>query len=197
MTSVAGDVTLRLNAWRRGDQQALDDVMPLIYTELRRLAASYMQRERPDHTLQATALVHEAFLRLNGHRRINWRSRAHFLAVAATVMRRILVDCARERETEKRGGPWTAVALGEALDLAVERAPELVALDEALESLSAMDPQQGRLVELRYFGGLTVGEIAEVLGTTDRTVKRRWRTAKMWLYRYLNGEGLDAVKNET
>lgn len=185
--SPTSDVTLRLNAWRRGDQQALDEVMPLIYGELKRLASSYMKGERPEHTLQTTALVHEAFLRLSGHRRIDWQSRAHFLAVGATVMRRILVDCARERETVKRGGPWTSVALDEALDLAVERAPQLVALDEALERLSAMDPVQGRLVELRYFGGLSVGETAEALGVTDRTVKRRWRTARIWLYRYLNG----------
>jgi RNA polymerase sigma factor (TIGR02999 family) len=184
------DITLNLNAWRRGDQEALDAVMP-VYGELRRLAASYMQQERSDHTLQTTALVHEAFLKLSRHHSIDWHSRAHFLAIAATVMRRILVDCARQRETVKRGGGWTSATLDEAVEVAVERAPQLVSLDEALTRLAALDPQQGKLVELRYFGGLSVGETAEVLGVTARTVKRRWRTARMWLYRYLTAGPAD------
>lgn len=179
------DITLNLNAWRRGDQEALDAVMPLVYGELKRLAASFMQRERSDHTLQTTALVHEAFLKLSRHHRIDWHSRAHFLAIAATVMRRILVDCARQRETVKRGGGWSTAALDQAFEIGVERTPQLVSLDEALIHLAAVDPQQGQLVEMRYFGGLSVGETAEVLGVTARTVKRRWRTARMWLYQYL------------
>ncbi len=188
----ASDVTLNLNAWRRGDQEALDAVMPLVYGELKRLAAAYMQRERSDHTLQTTALVHEAFLKLSRYPRIDWQSRAHFLAIAATVMRRILVDCARRREAVKRGAGWGTATLDEALEIAVERAPLLVSLDEALTRLAAVDPEQARLVEMRYFGGLTVGETAEVLGVTTRTVKRRWRTARMWLYQYLTGGPADA-----
>ncbi len=182
------DLTRNLNAWRRGDQEALDAVMPLVYGELKRLAASYMERERSDHTLQATALVHEAFLKLSRYPRIDWHSRAHFLAVAATVMRRILVDCARRRETVKRGCGWSTAALDEVFDIAVERAPHLMSLDQALTDLAAIDPEQGRLVEMRYFGGLSVGETAEVLGVTPRTVKRRWRTARVWLYLYLTGD---------
>ncbi|MEM1180326.1 MAG: sigma-70 family RNA polymerase sigma factor [Acidobacteriota bacterium] len=182
-------MTRKLNAWRSGDSQALDAVMPLIYTELRRLASAYMQGERPGHVLQTTALVHEAFVTLSRHRALRWRSRAHFLAMAATSMRRILIDQARHRNSVKRGGLTTSVGLDEAVELAIEVAPQLLALDEALERLAAMDPEQGRLVELRYFGGLTVAETAEVLGVTERTVKRRWRTARIWLYRYLAGEG--------
>lgn len=185
----AQEITRKLNAWRSGDSQALDAVMPLIYTELRRLASAYMQGERPGHVLQTTALVHEAFVTLSRHRALRWRSRAHFLAMAATSMRRILIDQARHRNSVKRGGLTTSVGLDEAVELAIEVAPQLLALDEALERLAAMDPEQGRLVELRYFGGLTVAETAEVLGVTERTVKRRWRTARIWLYRYLAGEG--------
>ncbi len=190
-TRTGRDVTGRLKAWQSGDPAALDEVMPLIYEELKRLAVSYMEKERREHTLQATALVHEAFLRLTGHDRIDWNSRAHFLAIAATVMRRILIDHARQRGAVKRGGAWNAVGLDQALDLAVDDAPWLVALDEALESLGNLDSQQARLVELRYFGGLSFDETAEALGVSVRTVKRRWRIARMWLYRYLQDGSAD------
>ncbi len=182
------DVTRSLNAWRQGDRDALSGVLPVIYGELRRLAASYFQHERASHTLQPTALVHEAFLRLAHQQRSDWHSRAHFFAIAATMMRRILVDHARGREVAKRGHGRPAVPLEEARQVAAETplpAVDLVALDEALSRLSTLDPVQGRLVELRYFGGLSVDETAEVLGVTSRTVKRRWRTAKLWLYHQL------------
>ncbi len=191
MAALNSDVTLRLNAWWQGDREALDDVLPVIYRELKHRASRCMQGERPDHTLQPTALVHEAFLRLSRRHGFDLQSRTHFLAIAATVMRRVLIDHARERDTVKRGGGWTVAPFDEALGLAVERAPQLVALDEALERLSALDPEQGRLVELHVFGGLSVEEIAEVLGVTGRTVKRRWRTARMWLYRYLTAGDAD------
>lgn len=176
------DTTGLLNDWRLGDNRALCSVMPRIYGELKRLAASQMQRERLDHTLQLTALVHEAFLRLASQEGGDWRSRAHFFAIAATMMRRVLVDYFRRREVAKRGGGQSPVPLDEAaeiLDLAVRPAHLLLELDQALRALHTVDPEQARLVELRFFGGLTGDEIAEVLGVTSRTVKRRWRTARL------------------
>lgn len=188
------DVTGSLNAWKHGDRQALAQVMPQIYGHLRRQAASYFQNERSDHTLQPTALVHEAFLRLVRQQQGDWHSRAHFYAIAATLMRRILVDHARGRGMSKRGSGERPKPLDEARQVALHQpmpAEDLIALDEALHRLSQMDPMQGRLVELRYFAGLSVDETAVVLGVTSRTVKRRWRTAKLWLYNQLHGAPFD------
>jgi RNA polymerase sigma factor (TIGR02999 family) len=166
-------------------------MMPLIYDELRRQAQRYLQRERPDHTLQATALVHEAYLRLVDQKKVQWQNRAHFFGVAAQVMRRLLVDHARQQHAAKRGGVVPKLALDEALQVADARAADVVALDEALTALAALDPQHSRLVELRFFGGLTIEETAEVLGVSPATVKRDWSMAKAWLYRELRTGGLD------
>jgi RNA polymerase sigma factor (TIGR02999 family) len=157
-------------------------LLPLVYAELRRLAASYLRRERPDHTLQPTALVHEAYLRLVDQTQARWQNRAHFLGVAAQMMRRILVDHARGHRAEKRGGDFQILSLDENIDVSGERAADLVALDEALKRLAELDPQKSRVVELRFFGGLSVEETAEVLGVSAPTVKRQWRMAKAWLY---------------
>lgn len=186
------DVTRSLNAWRLGNQQALAEVMPRIYGRLRRQAASYLQQERRNHTLQPTALVHEAFLRLHQQRPGAWQSRAHFYAIAATLMRRVLVDHARSRCMIKRGQGIEGQSLDDARHLpSLETLPveELLTLDDALQRLSELDAMQGRLVELRFFGGLSVEETAQVLGVTGRTVKRRWQTAKLWLYRELRQTG--------
>jgi len=176
-------VTRILRAWGKGDQQALEKLMPVVYGELRRLAQHYLRRERPDHTLQATALVHEAYLRLVDQRAVTWQNRAHFFGVAAQLMRRILVDHARRHHAAKRGGTALKVSLNDVVLAAEERAEDLVALDDALNRLAAMDPRQGRVVELRLFGGLTVEETAEVLRISPATVKREWTTAKAWLSR--------------
>ncbi len=180
------DITDLLLAWNGGDQSALEQLMPLVYDELRRLAQHYMRQERADHTLQATALVHEAWLRLVQTNRLTWQNRAHFIGVAAELMRRILVDHARKRRAQMRGGVETKLALNEALDALVPQEVDLVALDEALDSLSAFDPRQSRIVELKFFGGLEVAEIAEVLGISPATVKRDWAWAKTWLYREIS-----------
>ena len=161
---------------------AVDALLPLIYDELRGLAANYLRRERPDHTLQPTALVHEAYLRLVDQTRVNWQNRAHFFGVAAQMMRRILVDHARAHRAGKRGADFQKLSLDENIDKAVERSAELVALDEALRELAEIDEQKSRIIELRYFGGLCVEETAEVLGVTPVTVNRHWRMAKAWLY---------------
>lgn len=187
-STLSRDVTASLNAWRQGDRQALMTVMPQIYGQLRRQASSYFQYERSDHTLQPTALVHETFLRLIEQRQGDWHSRSHFYAIAATLMRRILVDHARGRGMAKRGSGDKGKPLDEARHVKVSQTmpvEDLIAIDEALDRLSQLDPMQGRLVELRYFAGLSVEETAEVLGVTSRTVKRRWRTAKLWLYQQL------------
>lgn len=175
-------VTRLLIAVTDGDRAAVDSLLPLIYDELRRLAAGYLRRERPDHTLQPTALVHEAYLRLVDQTQVSWQNRAHFVGVAAQMMRRILVDHARAHTSQKRGGDYEKLSLDENIDKAVQRSTELIALDEALKELAEIDPQMSRLVELRYFGGLTVEEAAEVLGVTPITVKRHWRMAKAWLF---------------
>lgn len=193
LRSARSDVTASLNAWQQGNPQALSEVMPQVYGRLRRLAQSYFQNERADHTLQPTALVHEAFMRLECQRQGAWRSRSHFFAIAATVMRRILVDYARGRAVAKRGRGEAALPLEEARHVPAlqgEAKENLLALDAALRGLEALDPMQARLVELRYFGGLNVNETAAVLGVTSRTVKRRWQTARFWLYRELGGSAL-------
>jgi len=178
------DVTALLRAWSAGDREAGETLLPLVYAELRRQAASYLRRERGDHTLMPTALVHEAYLRLVDQR-AEWRNRNQFFAVAAQMMRRILVDHARGHARAKRAGGWLKVTLDEARDLAVYSTPDVDVLDleDALVELQAIDPERSRLVELRFFGGLSVKDTAEVLGVSESTVERDWRVAKAWLYR--------------
>ena len=185
----AADVTGLLLAWGRGDQSAADRLVPAVYEELRRHAERAMRREGGEHTLQATALVHESYLRLVDQRRVQWRNRAHFFAIASTVMRRILVDHARARLTAKRGGGAAPVSLAAAEPATPEGTDEadLLALHEALEKLAVLDPDQARLVELRYFGGLTIEETAEALAVSPATVKREWALARAWLRRELGG----------
>jgi RNA polymerase sigma factor (TIGR02999 family) len=187
-TSSPGAVTELLRAWANGDDGALERLTPLVEAELRRLARAYMRRERPEHTLQTTALVNEAFLRLTDARRVRWQDRAHFLGIAARLMRRVLVDHARSRGYLKRGGGARRVTLDEGLVGSAELALDVVALDRALSGLTAVDPRKGRLIELRFFGGLSVEETAEVLQVSTDTVKRDWRLAKLWLLRELEGE---------
>ena len=181
-------VTELLVRWRDGDPQALDSLMPLVYAELRRLAHYYLQRERSDHTLQSTALVHEAYLRLAGNNPPQWQNRAHFFGIAAHIMRQLLVEYARGRGAAKRGGSACRLTLDEALDLPLQTGVDVVALDRALTELSAMDEQQGRIVELRFFGGLTIEDTSEVLGVSPATVKRDWIMARAWLHRAISGE---------
>lgn len=179
------EVTSLLTAWSDGDQTALDRLTPLVYGELRKLAHRYMSRERPGHMLQTTALVNEAYLRLVDQKDVNWQNRAHFFAVAAQVMRHILIDHARSQTRRKRGGEAQLLSLDEAAVMSQERAAELLALDEALDELARIDPRRSRVVELRYFGGLSIEETAEVLKVQPTTVSRDWRWAKAWLYRAL------------
>jgi RNA polymerase sigma factor (TIGR02999 family) len=182
-----GALTQLLIAWSQGDANALEQLTPLVYAELRKLAHRYMNRERAGHVLQTTAVVHEAFLRLLGNPQENWQNRAHFYAIAAQMMRRILVDYARASSREKRGGEITRVAL-EDVDAAVADTaldPDVIALDEALEKLAEIDPRRSRVVELRFFGGLSVEETAHVLQVAPDTVVRDWRVARAWLFRYL------------
>ena len=175
------DLTQLLLAWSDGDREALEELTPLVYRELKKLAGSYLRHERAGHTLQPTALAHEAYLKLIDQQNVRWQNRAHFFGIAAQAMRRILVDHARARLAEKRGS-GQAVLLDEAIDVSDQRADQLVALDEALKTLAALDPQQSRVVELKYFGGMTLEETAEVLGVSRATVIREWRMAKAWLY---------------
>jgi RNA polymerase sigma factor (TIGR02999 family) len=167
---------------RAGDKEAEARLLAVLYDELRRLAAAYLRRERPDHTLQPTALVHEAYLRLVEQREQNWQNRAHFVGVSAHVMRQILVDHARKRDSDKRGGKVQFVPLDEALVAGMQRPQDIVALDEALSRLEAFDPRQGQVVEMRFFGGLSEEEISHVLGISVRTIKRDWNVARAWLY---------------
>lgn len=185
MTPLSADVTRLLVASSEGDQEALDKLLPLVYTELRKLAERYLHRERPDHTLQATALVHEAYIRLIDQD-VSWQNRAHFFGVAAEMMRRILIDHARKHQAAKRGSGGIKISLDDALELTDERATELVALDDALKALAEFDPQKSRIVELRFFGGLSIEETAEVLGIGTATVIRQWKMAKAWLYQEVN-----------
>jgi len=179
-------VTQLLARWRDGDREALDALMPLVYAELRRLARHYLQGERPDHTLQSTALVHEAYVRLAGQDPPQWQNRAHFFGVAAHVMRQILVDYARSHRAAKRGSGACKLTLGSASDQPLPVDVDVVALDDALNSLAEMDPQQSRIVELKFFAGLSIEDTAEVLGVSASTVKREWMTARAWLYRELD-----------
>jgi RNA polymerase sigma-70 factor (ECF subfamily) len=178
------DVSVLLRAWSGGDQTALERLTPIVYRQLHRLAGRYMRRERPGHSLQTTALVNEAYMRLVGYTRMRWQDRAHFFAVAAQVMRRILVEHAR-RHNLKRGGDVPHVALDEAALVGADADVDLVALDDAMTALARVDPRKMPVVEMRFFGGLSVEETAEVLGISPVTVKRDWRVAKAWLYREL------------
>jgi RNA polymerase sigma-70 factor, ECF subfamily len=182
------DITTLLSQARHGDAEALDALLPLVYTELRRMAARYLRKERAGHTLQPTALVHEAYMRLVDQEHKDWRNRAHFLAIAAHMMRRVLVDHARSRNFQKRGGGAVRVALDEAFVFAAERSDELVALDDALNALASVDERKCRVVEMRFFGGLSVEETAEVLGVSTTTIMRDWSMARAWLYRAMGGE---------
>jgi RNA polymerase sigma-70 factor, ECF subfamily len=187
------EVTKLLRAWSDGDKGALERLAPLVHKELYRLARRYMAGERPGHTLQVTELVNEAYLRLIDASQIQWQNRAHFFGIAAQLMRQILVDFARSRQSQKRGGELIQVPLDEALVVSEEKEPNLVALDDALKGLAAIDPRRSQLVELRFFGGLSVQETAEVLKTSPRTVLREWSLAQAWLYRELSK---DTNKND-
>jgi RNA polymerase sigma factor (TIGR02999 family) len=180
------DVTTLLLEWGGGRRQALDELMPLVYDQLRRLAAHQLRRERPNHTLHGTALVHEAYLKLIDQSRVQWKDREHFFAVAAQVIRRILVTYARSRNASKRGGGNTLLAFDESIALPDRKDVDLIRLDDALESLSRLDPQQARIIELRFFGGLSIEGTAEVLKTSTSTVSREWSLARAWLHRELN-----------
>ncbi len=177
-----GDVTALLAELAHGNQAAAERLVPLVYAELKRMARGYMRRERPDHTLQTTALVHEAYLRLVHQRRTDWQSRSHFFGIAAQMMRRVLLDHARAHLRGKRGGARQNLRLDEALSFSAEQSEELVRLDEALERLSTFDPRQSKIVELRFFEGLSVEETSEILGISPKTVKRDWAVAKAWLH---------------
>lgn len=179
-------VTRLLVEWRNGDPSALERLMPLVYADLRKLARRCLRGEREGHTLQTTGLVNEVYLRLVGSSRVQWRDRAHFFALATQLMRRVLVDEARRRQYQKRGGEYTRVTLDEAEVVAPERHVDLVELDDALQRLSRVAPRKGRVVEMRFFGGLTIEETAAVLDVSTDIVKREWRTAKLWLLRALN-----------
>ena len=181
------EITQLLVAWSDGDQSVLEELAPLVHSELHRLAHHYMSRERPGHTLQTSALVNEAYLRLIDWKNVRWQNRAHFFAVSAQLMRRILVDFARDRQYLKRGGGALRVSLGEVEAYNVERGADLVALDEALVALAEVDRRKGQVVEMRFFGGLSVKEVAEVLKVSEETVMRDWRLAKVWLLRELSG----------
>jgi len=189
MAPPAPDVTELLVAWCDGDQAALERLMPLVYPELHRLAHHYMRDERPNHLLQTTALVNEAYLRLIDVTRVRWQNRAHFFAVSARMMRRILVNAAKARDAHKRGGTASHVVLDEEAVAAPERAVDVVALDEALTVFAAIDPRGAQVVELRFFGGLSVEETAHVLHVSPETVMRDWKVAKTWLFRELRSRG--------
>ncbi len=193
MTPTSHEVTQLLLAWSEGDKQALDRLVPLVYDELRRLAQSYMRKERANHSLQTTALIHEAYLRLIDANQVQWRNRAHFFGVAARLMRRILVARARERGYQKRGGGAEQVSLDEAMMIDEGRDEDLVALDEALGALAQLDARKAQVVEMRFFGGLTEEEIAAALDVSPETVRRDWRLARSWLRRKLSGEQTDGA----
>lgn len=182
------EITRLLVAWTDGDDAALNQLAPLIHTELHRLAHQYMRRERPGHLLQTSALINEAYIRLIDWKNVRWQNRAHFFGVAAQLMRRILVDFARDRQYLKRGGDAFQVSLSEAASFVVHRSGDFVALDEALKALAEVDPRKVKVVEMRFFAGLSVEEVAELLNVSKETVMRDWRLAKVWLLRALDGE---------
>ncbi len=191
-----GEVTQLLNEMAKGDSGAADKLLPLVYSELHRLAASYMRRERPDHTLQATALINEAYLRL-AREDGEWNNREHFIGMAANVMRHVLVDYARAHKAQQRDGAMKRVELRDDLAVSAEKLEELIALDEVLKNLESLHPRQGKVVELRYFGGLSMEQIASLLGVSERSVKRDWSLARIWLFRELEqGSGLPRVPPE-
>jgi RNA polymerase sigma factor (TIGR02999 family) len=185
------EITQLLTAWGRGDEGALEKLMPLVYEGLRQAARRHMAQQRADHTLQATALVNEVYLRLVNFREVQWQDRAHFFAVCAKLMRRILVDFARSRHYQKRGGEAPRITLEEALVVSPKSPAGLLALDDALKALATIDPRRAQVVELRFFGGLSVKETAEALKVSEETVQRDWRLAKLWLFHELSGERRD------
>jgi RNA polymerase sigma factor (TIGR02999 family) len=178
------DVTRLLKAWSGGDRQALEDLLPVVQAEVRKLARSYLRRERADHTLQPTALVNEAYMRLIDQRNVQWQNRAHFFGIAAQMMRRVLVDHARMRQAEKRGSGEAALVLDDSIQV-IDRNLDFVAVDDALKALAQLDPRQAKIVELRFFGGLSIEETAEVIQLSPATVKREWASARVWLRREL------------
>ncbi|MGI8998061.1 MAG: sigma-70 family RNA polymerase sigma factor [Pyrinomonadaceae bacterium] len=188
MTPTPHELTQLLVAWSDGDKAALDKLTPLVYEELRRLAHQYMSQERPGHTLQTSALVNEAYLRLIDQKDVHWQNRAHFFGIAAQMMRRILVDHARQRRYAKRGGDARRVSLDEAMIVSNERAADVVALDDALNGLAEIDPRKSQIVELRFFGGLSIEETAEVLKVSPGTIMREWTLAKAWLKRAVTSD---------
>jgi RNA polymerase sigma factor (TIGR02999 family) len=181
------EITQLLVAWNEGDESALEKLVPLVYDELRRLARRHMRRERPDHTLQTTALINEAYLQLVDIRNVHWHNRAHFFALCARLMRRILVDFARSRHYAKRGGGAKPISLDQCISVLPGDSPDLVAVDDALHALAKIDERKAQVVELRFFGGMTVEETAEVLKVSPETVRRDWKLAKVWLLRELSG----------
>jgi RNA polymerase sigma factor (TIGR02999 family) len=187
MNAATGEVTQMLVELRRGNKEAEGKLIPLVYNELRRIAATHLRREPPQHSLQPTALVHEAYLRLIKIQEVDWQSRSHFFAVSSTLMRRILVDHARAGKAHKRGDGWDTLSINEALLPAPQRAPEVLALDEALTKLALLDERQAKIVEMRFFAGMSEEEAGDVLGVSARTVKRDWRVAKAWLFKELRG----------
>ena len=193
LDGAAKDVTMLLLAWSHGDPDALNELTPLIYSQLRHLASRILRGERADHTLQSTALVHEVYLKLIDQRRVQWHDRDHFFAVASQMIRRILVSYARAHNTSKRGGGKARLQFDEAIAVAGNRDADLVALDDALEALALIDPQQGRIVELRFFGGLSIESTASVLGISPATVKRDWTVARGWLFRELSRSGASGI----
>lgn len=195
VTPFPQDVTRLLLAWNQGDAAALEQLLPLVDAELRRLAHAYMRRENPDHTLQTSALINEAYLRLVDQQQVRWQNRAHFFGITAQLMRRILLDHARGHARAKRGGNVRLVPLDEAATVSEQKAVELIALDDALLALEQFDPRKSRLVELRFFGGLSNEEVAEVLQMSLRTVEREWQKAKAWLHQALT-EGKEGEQDE-
>jgi RNA polymerase sigma-70 factor (ECF subfamily) len=187
-TPPTNEITAQLLAWNQGDAEALERLIPVVYRELRRMAQHHLRSENSGHTLQPTALVHEAYLRLIDQTQVEWQNRAHFFGIAAQMMRRILVDHAKAKHRDKRGGGAVPLSLDEALNYGHERADELVALDDALLELAAFDDRKSRVVELRYFGGLSVDETAQALDISPKTVIRDWNMAKSWLYQQLSNE---------
>jgi RNA polymerase sigma factor (TIGR02999 family) len=189
-TQTSHDVTGLLIDWSKGDHRALEELIPLVYGELRRLAGAHLRRERPSNTLQGTALAHEAFLRLVNQHGVSWRNRAHFFGIAAQMIRRILVDHARANRAAKRGAGGVKLEIEEGMAVSSQKELDLVGLDDALNRLAAMDERQSRIVELRFFAGLSVEETAEVMGISTPTVKREWSSARAWLFRELQGREL-------